>query len=293
MVNFPLQLNDPLEQANSLLDTGFSSPVPPTANGFANRQSSLANERIGVQVRNLIRFLVPESGIVEMYVNPQNITYNYKKLINKQRTKGGYVLQYWGEDLTQLRISGTTGTSGVEGINVLYDVYRAEQLAYDPYALSLAAQQQVQAESLQSTTAQVLNTFGDLLQISQESGISNVSGPKPTLASYAFGVEMYYSGEVYRGYFESFTVTESADKLGLFDYVIEYVVTQKRGFRSNFLGWQKSAVSGPSDSSINGPPHSYHGLANGFNAPNSGNSNQNNSNVASGINKNFNSIVKL
>lgn len=291
----PLQINDPIELANTLANNQFSTTNPPTSTGFANRQSRIQNERVATEVRNMVRFLVPESGIVEMYVNPQNITYSYKKLITQQRTKGGYTFQYWGEDLTKLRITGTTGTSGVEGINVLYDVYRAEQLAYDPFALALAAKQQEQANENQSVLAQVIGSFGDILQNAQSSGV-NTSTSKPTLASYAFGIEIYYSGWVFRGYFEDFVVEESADKLGLFNYAMNFVVTQRRGFRNNFLGWHRSATNGPSDSGSNSIPHSFHGLETGFVGPNTGsvqNQNINSSGISAGIDKTFNPIIRL
>ena len=58
-----------------------------------------------------------------MYINPQQMNIDEKKVIKQQRTKGGYIIQYWGEELTTLNISGTTGSAGVEGINVLYEIY--------------------------------------------------------------------------------------------------------------------------------------------------------------------------
>src|ERR1700680_1584033 len=63
--------------------------------------------------RNIITWFVPQFGTVRMFVNPQNISYGYSKLITKERTKGGWTLQYWGENLTTLNISGVTGSAGV------------------------------------------------------------------------------------------------------------------------------------------------------------------------------------
>ena len=92
-----------------------------------------------------------------MYVNPAAITYSHKKLISKDRTKGGYTLQYWGEELSSLNISGTTGAAGVEGINVLYEIYRAEQYAFDGTGLSLAANNAATPNLISS----LLGTTGD------------------------------------------------------------------------------------------------------------------------------------
>ena len=247
---------------------GFAADQVPSQTGFGTRQGRISNNRPAVNARNIMHWLVPEQPIVQMYINPQNVTYSYKKSISSQRTKGGFVLQYWGEDLTTLRLTGTTGTSGIEGINVLYDVYRSEQLAYDPYALFLAAQQdQTGLTGLGSAIGGALGgdlgsaiggAAGSLLSGGANAANPNPTRPSPSLGQLAFTVELYWSGEVYRGYFQSFTVTEAADNLGMFNYDIEFVVTQKRGMRQNFLGWHRSATSGPSNSDPQfGTPHSF------------------------------------
>lgn len=252
----------------------FATDQVPSQSGFSTRQGRIQNNRPAVNTRNIMHWLVPEQPIVQMYINPKNVTYSYTKSISDQRTKGGFLLQYWGPNLTTLRLSGTTGTSGIEGINVLYDVYNSEQLALDPYALFLAAQKdQTSLEGLGSSFGNAIggeigSTFGSiagsLLQSGANAANPNPIRPTPSLAQLAFTVELYWSGEVFRGFFKSFTVTESADNLGMFDYDIEYVVTQKRGFRQNFLAWHRSAVSGASNSDpYFGTPHSFGNLVAG------------------------------
>lgn len=259
----------PPAQSNDFFDIaglfGLSAPTgPQVSSGINSQQNNLPNNRAAISTRHQIRWLVPEGPIVEMYINPQNISYNYKKTISPQRTKGGYVIQYWGEDLVPLNISGTTGTSGIEGINVLYNVYRAEQLAFDPFALYQAAQ-----KSLQNSSAGVFgtnsalgsgNVLDSILNASQSVLPKPVANP-PSLAALACTVEMYWSGEVYRGYFTDFSVKESASELGLFNYDINFMVTQRRGFRQNFLAWHRSPTDGPSNSDpINGIPYSFGSL---------------------------------
>jgi hypothetical protein len=247
--------------------------VPPSSSGDGSRQNKIPSNRAASHTRNLIRWFVPETGIIDMYINPENITTSYSKAIANQRTKGGYVLQYWGEDLITLSLSGTTGSSGVEGINVLEDIYRSEQVSFDPYALAFAAaldrnqgSETVLGDAepggiLGLIGAGISNDFVSQVTNSLESGTTNPTRPRPTLASLAFSVEMYWSGWTYRGYFKDFKVTESAQKLGLFDYTATFIATQKRGYRANFLGWHRSPTSGPSNSDpIMGVPYSYGGL---------------------------------
>jgi hypothetical protein len=245
--------------------------VPPASSGDGSRQSKVPSNRAAYNTRNLVRWFVPETGIIDMYINPENISYKDSKAISSQRTKGGYVLQYWGEELKTLTISGTTGSSGVEGINVLEDIYRAEQVAFDPYALAFAAalDRSQGFETALGDSGTLLGYIGGGISndiVSQitnslESGTSNPTRPRPTLASLAFSVEMYWSGWTFRGYFKDFSITESAQKLGLFDYSMTFIATQKRGYRANFLGWHRSPTSGPSNSDpISGVPYSYGGL---------------------------------
>lgn len=251
---------------------GFAADIAPSASGFGTRQSRIQNERSAVNTRNIMHWLIPEGPIVQMYMNPQNVSYGYKKNITPQRTKGGYAIQYWGEDLTTLKLIGTTGTSGIEGINVLYDVYRNEQLSLDPYALFLAAANDTSVVDGGTIGASIASAFGGSDAASTIGG--SIGGflagsvltptstrPRPSLAYLAFTVELYWSGEVYRGYFTDFNVTESADQLGFFNYDIAFTVTQKRGFRTNFMPWHRSATSGASNSDPRfGTPHSYGSL---------------------------------
>lgn len=286
MAIIPLQPSDAFEAAGRLSgsSTGafsssfnsgqsFTASQGPAQSGFGTQQSRVPNNRTAVNKRNLMRWLVPEQPIVEMYINPQSVSYNYGKLITETRTKGGFSLQYWGENLTQLTLNGTTGTSGIEGINVLYEVYRNEQIMFDPYALALqsAIDSQQQSDSnfdifgaslsgnSPNGADSTISTISNILTGKSNAPTGNRS--KPTLASMAFTVELYWSGEVYRGYFKSFSVTESATNLGMFDYVINFTVTQRRGFRQNFLGWHRSATSGPSNSNPQfGTPYSFGAL---------------------------------
>jgi hypothetical protein len=264
----PIQSQDVFGSAQALQGgspipaDGFSVAAVPSSTGLGTRTGSLRSEIGGTTTRKLVHWLVPEGPIVQMYCNPQQIVYNYSKNIEKQRTKGGFVIQYWGEELPVLDITGTTGTSGIEGINVLHDIYRNEQLAFDPFALFLAA------KNNQDTFAGDIFGIGSALDSGDSflgalAGASEEALPKaakqgPTLASLATQVEMYWSGEVYRGYFNNFIVTERAENLGLFDYSMRFTVTQKRGFRRNFLAWHRSATNGPSNSNPNyGTPHTY------------------------------------
>lgn len=252
--------------ASSTSSNGFIGDSVPGTSGFGVSEFAVPTFIPAVGTRHLISWLVPEGPIIQMYINPQNISYNFRKNIVPVRTKGGYTIQYWGEELGVLNISGTTGTSGYEGINVLYGIYRNEQIQLDPYAVALATQQNQSGPGLFGNTSALTSgsSIGATLLGAAESLLPSGVQQPPTLASMALTVELYWSGEVYRGYFTEFIVKESAEQLGLFNYDINFTVTQKRGFRQNFLAWHRSPVNGPSNSDpLVGTPYSFGSLVAG------------------------------
>lgn len=260
--------NTPLteSQQSQFKSDGFLLPASFSSDGNGLPSSKVSPFRNSQLKRNIITWFVPEFGIVRMYVNPNNITYSHNKVISKDRTKGGYTLQYWGEDLSKLNIIGTTGSSGIEGINVLYEIYRAEQYAFDGTGLSLAANNAATPNLLNSivggdtsnllggTVNGVANSVGSLLGLdTPNTGL--VANSINSLAQLAFTVEMYYDGWVYRGFFESMTIQERADNF-LLEYNMNFVVTQRRGYRTNYFPWSKSAIDGPSQYTS---PYSFSG----------------------------------
>lgn len=248
------QISNAIGASQPASDGFVANPIP-GASGNGLPSSQIPNFRQGKSNRKLINWFVPEVGIIQMYINPNQIQYNEQKLITKERTKGGYNLQYWGEELTSLNINGTTGSSGIEGINVLYEIYRSEQFVFDNIGLSISAVNTGNAISNLISEKLSGNVFGELtagvLGVNQASQI-NIPNNLPSLASLAFSVEMYYDGWVYRGYFSSFSFTESADNFS-FNYQIGFIPTQRRGYRVNGMPWQNSPITGGSNWGSNQP----------------------------------------
>jgi hypothetical protein len=260
-----LNNNTPFNTSNFKAD-GFAVPASYSADGNGLPYSKVPSNKEAQLKRNIISWFIPEFGIVRMYVNPASISYAHKKLITPERTKGGYTLQYWGEQLTTLTISGTTGSSGVEGINALYEIYRAEQFAFDSIGLNLAANNasaDISNNLTQASAGLVTQALGNGVAGTLVGGVLGLNSPVnnitpkniPTMAQLAFTVEMYYGGWVYRGFFESMTINERADNF-LMEYNITFTATQKRGYRVNRFGWERSANDGPSQYAT---PNSFSG----------------------------------
>lgn len=170
---------------------------------------------------------------VQMYVNPQNLQINSRKLITETRTKAGYINQYWGEEFETINLQGTTGDAGIEGINVLREIYRSEQIA--------------------------------LLNMIKRS-TDNIKR-RQSLMQLAASVIMWYDGQGLAGYFVDMSYTESAQKPGVFDYQLNFKATRIIGERKNFMPWhrrphstakvpfkQEQVGTGMVDGDLNVPP---------------------------------------
>jgi len=212
----------------------------------------------GRRTRQLIRWRVPKLGFVDMYINPQQMVITEKKQITKQRTKGGYIIQYWGEELTTIKLDGTTGASGIEGINILRKVYRAEQDAFQVVAQQL--QDRVHTYSAGGSIANLMTGGGEVGSkiggaITGLLGGSSNPPLLPSLGSLAVSVELFYQGWVFKGFFEEFVVTESVGiGVGIFNYTMTFTVLDRRGSRSNFGSFNRS----PATLDQNGNPINYY-----------------------------------
>lgn len=193
--------------------------------------------------RQVITWTLPDNSTVQMYINPQSLTINERKAITPIRTKGGFVIQYWGEELTEIILEGTTGSSGYKGIEVLRDIYRAEQRAFELVGLQ--------------QTSQILGDLNEQAGAANNSGVGLASALgsaserirqrdfilRPSLGGLATNVKLFYQGIQWTGFFTAFSVRESTQNLGLFDYTMNFTATRRRGQRQNFMAWHKEPIA--------------------------------------------------
>lgn len=200
------------------------------------------NVRFGAGISNrdkqVMTWRLPGGNTVQMYINPENFVTSDRKSIVPTRTKGGFVVQYWGEELTKLSLRGTTGSSGIKGIQVLRDIYRAENNAFELVAATQTSEFLQRASESGLNTANLAQTFATLSDELRQSNFLL----RPSLASLALSVNLFYQGIQYKGFFTEFTVTESVEALGMFDYDLEFTATEMRGSRENFMPWHKEPL---------------------------------------------------
>ncbi len=233
------------------------------------------------QQRNTIMFFLPvyskdehlEGGEVfkkevkVMYLNPQSLAINEQKLIKPTMTKGGYTVQYWGEELTKITANGTTGSAGIEGINILRDIYRHEQIKFRDMLDRRRADEELRNKVKVAGSENISNSVTGLgiidaalggLGARVASGVSSIMDSfrepfeeesfetfslPPSLATFATSIDMYYQGEIFRGFFTTFSYNETATEPGLFTYQFAFTVTRRSGERLNFMPWHKNPLN--------------------------------------------------
>jgi hypothetical protein len=204
---------------------------------------------------------------VKLYLNPESLQISESKIIQNSNTKGGFLVQYWGENLSTMSASGSTGSGGVEALNILREIYRHEIAEFNNVILKraqlikdktndailqsanpngnnlLTGALDFATGGLYSQITNGLDTLGEMFTgnfVPPEEKERRSFSRTPTLASLATGVEMHYQGEIYRGYFSQFNSTEAVSSLGIFTYTFSFTILDRVGQRKNFMPWHRN-----------------------------------------------------
>lgn len=234
-----------------------ASRIQAASNALETQPNYRAAEGTTNRKQQIMTWRLPNGSAVQMYINPQSLEVSESKQINTVRTKGGFVVQYWGSNLTRLSIRGITGSAGVQGINVLRDIYLSENRAFD---LVAATQTNEMINALSSQALNTNNIADSLSNIAEDIRERNFI-LRPSLASLAASVLMFYQGIEYKGFFTDMTVTETAERVGIFEYAMTFMATETRGRRQNVFAWQKEpAPNDMASNLINGVGNAIRGM---------------------------------
>ncbi len=117
-----------------------------------------------------------------MHVNPQNYSENHTKKVERIQTRGGFVEQHWGDELTEITGDGSTGA--FMNINTgLTSVLRQRTIAWDRYR---------DLHDLYHNNGSLYDPFGNIV----------LQG----------NVMLMYDRGTYLGYFQTFEVEEADDQ---------------------------------------------------------------------------------
>ena len=151
-----------------------------------------------------LRDTPPEFTLI---VNPVNLDISYTQLVNETRTMGGFLQEYWGEQLTTLSAAGRTAMFfGSEGLTN-YESRDSE--AYQNFIRLLNLYKCNGKEYIDETQRQTLATKANPDRIV---GFARVI--------------MIYMNKEYEGYFESFTYKEMAEKPFYIEYDFSFKVNK-------------------------------------------------------------------
>lgn len=239
--------------------------------------------------RATMKFLVPVSvtgiksetlsgrRLIPCYISPTEFSVDEKKIITQTLTKGGYFIEYWGEELPTITARGTTGSGGIEAIEILRAVYRNEQIQMSNLlrerSRELSQEHNLASQNTATAIAGGINAldtlfgegFSEILDgsksiIEQMSEIFsddieeiNPVSFIPSLGTFAVSVDLYLQGLKYRGYFTDFRYNENGESPGIFEYNFTFKVLRRSGRRKNFMPWHRNpydANGNPTEASI-------------------------------------------
>lgn len=129
---------------------------------------------------NSRKALLPHALV--MHVNPASFSLTHTKRVERIQTRGGFIEQHWGDDLTDIQAEGSTGAF----MNIytgLSSILRQKTIAWDRYR--------------------------DLHDLYRCNG--SVFGPSGSIVLQGHVMLMFDRG-TYIGFFESFEVEEADDK---------------------------------------------------------------------------------
>lgn len=144
---------------------------------------------------DLTTLLLPD--FLFLHVNPASLDLNYSKTITRIQTLGGFVEQHFGDQLTQISATGSTGAFiSVERGLTTFD--RRNTIAYRKFQ-------------------QLLSVFKSNGSVYDDRGVVQFNGR----------VRIVFGGGSYDGYFTNFEVSESAEKPFAFDLSWSFKTTKE------------------------------------------------------------------
>lgn len=123
------------------------STEPEYTHGLESRRSFIPMAFQITSPFNSRRVLLPHALV--MHINPQTFSENHNKKVERIQTRGGWVEQHWGDEITDIQADGSTGafmnvytglssalrhkTIAWDRYRDLHDLYRCNGSVFDPY----------------------------------------------------------------------------------------------------------------------------------------------------------------
>lgn len=175
------------------------------------------------------------AGLI-LTINPASVSLNASKIINRTPTMSGWVEDHWGEELDTITFQGSTGAfiwndpKEIVPTNIKAPLTDTPQQIRDVFNKlenitdmgTVAPQGTGQHSGLaveQRRSTATYKEFRHFIQLMNGNGATfDIYG----LVSGRLYIQITYDYAQYRGYFESFDITESADSPFKFTYTVTF-----------------------------------------------------------------------
>ncbi len=149
--------------------------------------------------------ILPDNLKLVLHVNPTAMSIKYQRVVERIQTKGGFVEQHWGDGTQTIDFEMATGGfmrlySGLANNTspAMTEGTRRETLAYDSYLDILA----------------LFHNNGSVYDINGQVALQGQ-------------IKITFDGGVYYGWFNNFSVSESAEKPFMFTMSANFEVTRE------------------------------------------------------------------
>jgi hypothetical protein len=137
-----------------------------------------------------------------MLINPQNLDISYMPLITETRTLGGFIQEFWGDQLTSISAAGRTA------------------MFYSDTGITVA----------EAKASEAYHNFIRLVNIYKNNGkVYTASATNVNRISAVGVVILTYAERQYEGFFDSFEIKELPDRPFTLDYDFTFKVLRMLG----------------------------------------------------------------
>jgi len=136
--------------------------------------------------------------VLVMLINPSDISANFKKIITRTRTKGGFAEEHWGNDLNSLQVNGKTAM-----------FYNDKGLTTRDRRVSEAMANFYKLVAIYRNNAVEYNEANELVRVGR--------------------IRMFWESRIYDGFFESFNINEESEDQFVFTYDFSFKILKSYG----------------------------------------------------------------
>ena len=148
--------------------------------------------------------ILPLDYRLVLWANPSEMSLSYSRKVERIQTRGGFVEQHWGDDTQSISFTAVTGGfmrlfSGLSNVtSPELGGTRRDTLAYDRYLDFLA----------------LFHNNGSVYDVAGQVGLQGI-------------IKITFDGGSYLGWFNSFNVSESADKPFMFSLTADFDIADE------------------------------------------------------------------